>query len=227
MNELTAPAAPLAGQEPASGAVETPSAPEAPPPIEPEKTLHPAQWGMICFLASEGAFFCTLIMAYLTLMGRDYLPGGVGGPSPGQALSLSLLVIASTICLLSSSGTIHTAESALRQGNQKGFCLWWGLTILLGVIFLGGTAIEWRELIFEKHLTISRNLFGTTYYTLVGFHALHVTGGVIAMSVVLGMGLRNEVTAKNHLGAEMVGWYWHFVDGVWIVVFTVVYLVSR
>jgi cytochrome c oxidase subunit 3/cytochrome o ubiquinol oxidase subunit 3 len=224
VNELTAPLAPPAGQEPAHGAGGMPSGPEAPPPIISEKTLHPAQWGMICFLASEGAFFCTLITAYLTFLGS--VAADVD-PKPVDTLKLSVLVIVSTLCLLSSSGTIHKAEGALRQGTQKGFCLWWGLTVLLGVIFLGGTAIEWRELIVEKHLTISRNLFGTSYYTLVGFHALHVTGGVIAMAVVLGLGLRNEVTAKNHLGAEMVAWYWHFVDGVWVVVFTVVYLVGR
>lgn len=223
MNELTAPAAPPAGQEPAPGAGETPSGPEAPPPITREKTLQPAQWGMICFLASEAAFFCTLITAYLTFLGSA---AADADPKPADALKLSLLVIASTLCLLSSSFTVHKAEGALRAGRQGGFCLWWGLTILLGVIFLTGTGVEWRELIVEKHLTISRNLFGTSYYTLVGFHALHVTGGVIAMSVVLGMGLRNEVTAKNHLGAEMVAWYWHFVDGVWVVVFTVVYLVG-
>jgi len=226
VNELTAPTAPFAGQELAPGAGETPSGPEAPPPIRAEKTLQPAQWGMICFLASEAAFFCTLITAYLTfLLGKD-----TTGPTPAEVLAPIYtfpLVLWTTLCLLSSSGTIHLAENALRQGKQSAFCLWWGLTILLGVVFLGGTAIEWRELIVEHHLTISRNLFGTSYYTLVGFHGLHVTGGVIAMSVVLGMGLRNEVTAKNHVGAEMVAWYWHFVDGVWIVVFTVVYLVGR
>jgi len=220
VNELSTPAAPPAGQAP-TGAGDRPRVPEGPPPIRPEKTLHPAQWGMICFLGSEVAFFSTLIMAYLTFLGQD-----TGPPTPAEALSLKLVIV-TTICLLSSSGTIHLAENALRQGKQDGFCLWWGLTILLGVVFLAGTAFEWRELIVEHNLTISRNLFGTTYYTLVGFHALHVTGGVVAMSIVLGMGLRHHVTAKNHLGAEMVAWYWHFVDVVWVVVFTVVYLIGR
>ena len=219
MNEVSTPAPP-AGQVP-TGAEGRPRLPGEPPPIRPEKTLPPAKWGMICFLASEAAFFCTLITAYLTFLGQDKEP-----PTPATALSLKL-VIATTICLLSSSGTVHLAENALRAGKQGGFCLWWGLTILLGVVFLVGTAFEWRELIVEHHLTISRNLFGTTYYTLVGFHALHVTGGVVAMLVVLGMGLRNQVTVRNHLGAEMVAWYWHFVDGVWVVVFTVVYLIGR
>ncbi len=213
MNELGTPAAP-----PATGPEA--GAPHGPPPVVPDKTLSPAQWGMIAFLGSEVAFFSTLIVAYLTLMGRDTV-----GPFPHEVLSLPL-VIATTICLLSSSGTIHVAEKALKQGNQNGFCLWWGVTILLGVVFLAGTAFEWSELI-EKDLTISRNLFGTSYYTLVGFHAAHVTGGVIAMLVVLGLALRKQVTAHNHTGAEMVSWYWHFVDVVWVVVFTVVYVVGR
>ena len=108
-----------------------------------------------------------------------------------------------------------------------GFRLWWALTILLGVIFLAGTAYEWRELIEEKHLTIGRNLFGTTYYTLVGFHAFHVSAGVVALLIVLGLAFRGQVRAGHALGVELVSWYWHFVDGVWIVVFVVVYLLGR
>jgi len=95
------------------------------------------------------------------------------------------------------------------------------------VAFLAGTAYEWYELIVHHHLTIGTNLFGTTFYTLVGFHAAHVTGGVIVMLVFLGLALRREVTHQNHQGVELVSWYWHFVDGVWVVVFTVVYIVGR
>ena len=137
------------------------------------------------------------------------------------------LVICTTICLLSSSGTIHLAEKHLRSGAQRAFVLWWTATIVLGVMFLLGTAYEWHDLITQEGLTISRNLFGTTYYTLVGFHALHVTAGVIAMLIVLGLGLRGAVTKKNQIGVELVSWYWHFVDAVWIVVFTLVYLFGR
>src|SRR5439155_1171324 len=162
------------------------------PPVKVEKTLPPPQWGMIAFLVSEVAFFSTLVMAYLTLMGRDAIGPTPIGPTPAQALSMGLVIVM-TVCLLSSSATIHMAEKTLHAGNQGGFCLWWGLTILLGVLFLAGTAVEWRELIFEHHLTISRNLFGTSYYTVVGFHAAHVTGGVVAMLIVLGLALRREV----------------------------------
>jgi cytochrome c oxidase subunit III len=90
-----------------------------------------------------------------------------------------------------------------------------------------GTALEWRELIGTWGLTMSRNLFGTTYFTLVGFHALHVTIGVIVMSVVLGLARRRHITARNQESVEAVSWYWHFVDGVWVVVFTLVYVVGR
>jgi cytochrome c oxidase subunit 3/cytochrome o ubiquinol oxidase subunit 3 len=105
--------------------------------------------------------------------------------------------------------------------------LWWTATIALGLIFLAGTAYEWHDLITEQHLTISRNLFGSTYYTLVGFHALHVTVGVLAMLITLALAVRGAVTARNPAGVELISWYWHFVDGVWVIVFTVVYLFGR
>jgi cytochrome c oxidase subunit 3/cytochrome o ubiquinol oxidase subunit 3 len=192
-----------------------------PPPVAPEEYLSAPQWGMVAYLISDVALFGTLIMAYIALMGRD----PPGSPTPAGSLSLPLAIV-TTICLLSSSLTIHFAEGSLKKDRHNEFCLWWAATIGLGVVFLAGTAYEWRQLIEEKHLTISRNLFGTTYYTLVGFHAAHVTGGVILMSVVLGLALRRQITHKNHTGVQMVAWYWHFVDVVWIVVFTLVYIVS-
>jgi cytochrome c oxidase subunit III len=137
------------------------------------------------------------------------------------------LVLAASACLFSSSATIHLAERALRRNSHQGFLAWFGLTIVLGILFLLGTAREWSELIGTWGLTISRNLFGTTYFTLVGFHALHVTIGVIVMSIVFGLALRRQITERNMIGVEVVSWYWHFVDGVWVVVFTLVYVVGR
>ncbi|HVS35470.1 MAG TPA: cytochrome c oxidase subunit 3, partial [Gemmataceae bacterium] len=128
---------------------------------------------------------------------------------------------------LSSSGTIHMAERSLHSGSRRGFFLWWSLTIALGVLFLLGTAFEWYTLITRDGLTISRNLFGTTYYTLVGFHALHVTGGVLLMLIVLGLTAKRQITGPRPAAVQLTAWYWHFVDGVWVVVFTVVYLVGR
>jgi cytochrome c oxidase subunit 3 len=191
-----------------------------PPPIVAEHRLGAPQWGMISFLISEVAFFSTLIVAYIAFMGQDTV-----GPTPAEALSLPL-VIGTTICLLSSSVVVHAAHRALQRGNQAAFCLLWLGTIALGIAFLAGTAYEWRELIFDKNLTIGRNLFGTTYYTLVGFHALHVTGGVTAMLIVLLLAVRRKVTRENSTGVELVSWYWHFVDAVWVVVFLIVYVAS-
>jgi len=187
-----------------------------PPPIAVERGLTPAQWGILSFLVSEAALFSTLIVVYLSFLGADQ-----SGPTPA-VLSLPL-VIATTVCLLSSSVTVHLAERSLRFGSGSAFRRWWTATILLGIVFLAGTAYEWSTLIGEG-LTISRNVFGTTYYTLVGFHAFHVSVGVIVMLTVLGLALRSQARAA---GVQLVSWYWHFVDGVWVVVFTVVYLVGR
>ena len=192
-----------------------------PPAITAERTLSPGQWGILSFLVSEVALFGTLIVVYVFYLGKD-----VVGPTPRVALSLAL-VVGTTICLLSSSVTIHLAGKTLERGNQGGFLLWWAATIGLGVVFLLGTAYEWYGLIYHYGLTISRNLFGTTYYTLVGLHALHVSGGVTMMVIVLGLALSRQVTTANRSGVGLVSWYWHFVDAVWVVVFTVVYLVGR
>lgn len=192
-----------------------------PPAVRPERTMSPGQWGMVSFLVSEVALFGTLIVTYIFYLGRD-----VVGPTPAEALSLGL-VVWTTACLLASSATVHVAERTLGRGNQHGFILWWLATIVLGAVFLGGTAFEWHDLIDRHGLTISRNLFGTTYYTLVGLHALHVTGGVTIMLIVLGLALGRQVTSANRAAVGLVSWYWHFVDGVWVVVFTVVYLVGR
>ena len=176
---------------------------------------------MLSFLVSEVAIFGTLIVTYLYYLGKDLV-----GPTPAEALKLPL-VLGTTACLLASSATVHKAERTLGRGDQGRFLRWWAATIGLGVLFLLGTAYEWYGLIHDHGLTVSRNLFGTTYYTLVGLHALHVTGGVTALLIVLGLALRREVTNANRAGVGLISWYWHFVDGVWVVVFTVVYLVGR
>ena len=180
--------------------------------------LTPSQIGMLAFLVSEVAFFSTLIVAYLTFVGRDR-----SGPTPAEALSLPLALV-STMFLFASSFTLHRAEQLLHRGSRRGFHVWWGLTILLGAIFLVGTAYEWSELIRVHGLTISANLFGSTYYTLVGFHGVHVGCGLLAMSVVLGLSLRDRIGTQPGGGIELVGWYWHFVDVVWLLLFLFVYV---
>jgi cytochrome c oxidase subunit 3/cytochrome o ubiquinol oxidase subunit 3 len=176
---------------------------------------------MAAFLVSEAALFCTLIVTYLWFAGKDRV-----SPTPREALTLPL-VLATTFCLLSSSATIHRAEQSLARADLRGFKRWWGATILLGAVFLGGTAFEWRELIVQHHLTISRNLFGTTYYTLVGFHGAHVTIGLVVLSIVLGLVAGKRVGSGHSAGVQLSAWYWHFVDAVWVAVFGVVYIAAR
>jgi cytochrome c oxidase subunit III len=175
--------------------------------------------GVIGVILTESALFTIFVIAYLFYMGKSPT-----GPYPNQVLDLPILA---TICLLSSSVTVVLAERAFRRGHDGGFRLWWLITILLAVVFLGSTALEWRRLIFKDHLTISTNLFGTTFYSLVGLHASHVIVGLILLVLVLILSLRGYVTRAHSEHVEMLSWYWHFVDGIWVIVFTVVYIIGR
>jgi len=175
--------------------------------------------GMCGLIVAESAIFTIFVVAYLFYLGKD-----VAGPLPGAVLHAP---IALTICLLASSATIMLAERALRRGYGVLFSGWWFLTILLGGVFLYATAIEWYRLIFTHHLTISTNLFGTTFYSLVGFHALHVTVGLTLLTLVLILSVCGYVTQAQNERVAALSLYWHFVDVVWIVVFLVVYVIGR
>jgi cytochrome c oxidase subunit 3/cytochrome o ubiquinol oxidase subunit 3 len=117
--------------------------------------------------------------------------------------------------------------SALDHGRRAATSLWLAATVLLGGIFLGGTAHEWYQLIYRDGLTIRTNLFGTTFYSLVGLHASHVVVGLIMLSLTLIFSLTGHLTAKHTGRLEVLSLYWHFVDAVWVVVFTVVYILGR
>jgi cytochrome c oxidase subunit III len=132
-----------------------------------------------------------------------------------------------TVCLLSSSLTVHFAARFLHLGRRGAFLWLWMVTIALGGTFLYGTAQEWHRLIYEHGLTISTNLFGTTYYSLVGLHASHVVAGLVMLSIVLLLGLAGRVGPEQSVRVEVLSLYWHFVDAVWVVVFTVVYVLGR
>ncbi|UUO06959.1 cytochrome c oxidase subunit 3 [Blastopirellula sp. J2-11] len=187
-----------------------------PPPVESEFPLSPAQVGMATFLCSEAAFFSTLVVAYLIYLGEDQT-----GPTPAESLSLTRAVINSAF-LLGSSGTIMLAMNARKAKSLSGFSVWMFVTIALGALFLVGTAYEWEELIYQDGLTIGRNLFGTTFYTLIGFHAFHVTLGLVLLTVITCLERAGRLSAQSE-ATELVSWYWHFVDAVWIVIFGVVY----
>src|SRR5215467_4622976 len=175
--------------------------------------------GMVCLIATEAALFSIFVVAYLFYIGKSVI-----GPYPAQVLEVPIV---STICLLASSATIMLAERALRQGYSVLFKGWWFLTILLGVAFLRATALEWYRLIFTHHLTISTNLFGTTFYSLVGFHAMHVTVGLLLLTLVLVLSLFGYISQAQSARVEVLALYWHFVDVVWVVVFFVVYIIGR
>lgn len=189
-------------------------------PIEPEWTLPSrGRVGMFSLIAAESAIFTIFVVAYIFYIGKS-----LSGPTPQQVLTLPIFA---TICLLSSSLTIHLAVRALRNANTLLFGFWWFLTLALGAIFLIGTGREWHKLIFHDGLTVSTNLFGTTYYSLVGLHASHVTFGLIVIVTVMIFTLLGNVTSKYSERLEVFSLYWHFVDAVWVVVFTVVYIIGR
>jgi cytochrome c oxidase subunit III len=175
--------------------------------------------GMYSLIAAELAIFTIFVVAYLFYIGKSLI-----GPMPKDVLELPIFA---TICLLSSSITIHVAVGALRNGMVNLFRMWWFVTMTLGLIFLGETGREWYHLIFQKGLTISTNLFGTTYYSLVGLHAFHVTVGLICIATAMILALLGKVKQEHSERAEVFSLYWHFVDGIWIVVFAVVYIIGR
>jgi cytochrome c oxidase subunit III len=175
--------------------------------------------GMACLIFGESAIFTIFVVAYLFYIGKS-----LTGPTPREVLETPIFY---TICLLSSSLTIHFASRFLERGRRGAFLLLWLLTITLGALFLYGTGVEWHRLIYEHGLTISTNLFGTTYYSLVGLHASHVIVGLTMLSIVLLFGLAGRVGPEQAARVNVLSMYWHFVDVVWIVVFTVVYVIGR
>jgi len=175
--------------------------------------------GMVSFIIAEGAIFTIFVVAYLFYLGKS-----LTGPTPQDVLETPIFY---TICLLSSSVTIHLAGKHLERDQRMSFVVLWLFTIVLGGLFMYGTAQEWHRLIYERGLTISTNLFGTTYYSLVGLHAFHVTVGLLMLAIVLLFGLAGRVGAAQSARVDVLSLYWHFVDAVWVVVFTVVYVIGR
>ena len=175
--------------------------------------------GMWCLIAAESSIFLIFVVAYLYYAGKSQ-----SGPTPAQVLDIPIV---GSICLFSSSLTIVLAEKALHIGNIKRFGLCWFLTIALGLTFLILTAHEWYRLIYEDGLTITTNLFGTTYYSLVGLHAFHVTVGVIGLTIILLFTLMGAVRQEHSPRISVFAMYWHFVDAVWVVVLSVVYFIAR
>jgi cytochrome c oxidase subunit III len=175
--------------------------------------------GILGLILTESAFFSIFVAAYVFYIGKS-----LSGPLPRQVLEPPIL---NTICLLSSSVTIVVAVRALRAGRVQTFALWWLATLLLGLEFIVGTGREWYGLIYQHGLTIATNLFGTTYYSLVGLHATHVVVGLLAIGLVMTLTLTGHVSERHAERMEVLSWYWHFVDAVWVVVFLTVYVIGR
>src|SRR5271165_6166511 len=150
---------------------------------------------MAALIIAESAIFTIFVVAYIYYIGKS-----ISGPLPRQVLDLPIF---NTVCLLSSSFTIWLAERGLKRGAMGAFNLCWALTIVLGAIFLGGTALEWKKLIYQDGLTISTNLFGTTFYSLVGLHASHVIVGLTMLSIVLIFALTGKVKTEHSTQLEV------------------------
>jgi cytochrome c oxidase subunit 3 len=187
--------------------------------FEPWRLPSRGKVAMTCLIIAESAIFTIFVVAYLFYVGKS-----LTGPTPKDILETPVFF---TICLLSSSLTIHVAAKLLERGNRGGFLGLWSLTFLLGAAFLYGTGVEWHRFIYERGFTISTNLFGTTYYSLVGLHAFHLTAGLVMLGVVLIFALLGRVGREQSARVEVLSMYWHFVDGVWVVVFAVVYVIGR
>lgn len=174
-------------------------------------------YGMVFFLASEAVFFANLIAAYLYLRVRS-------GAWPPTAEHLTrpepLLVGVNTLILLSSSFPMHFAARSISKGDRRGLTIGLGLTALLGAIFLGVQAYEYTHNVFGP----SSGVFGSTFYTLTGFHGAHVTFGVIFLLICFLRSTRGHFTKENHFPVNAVEMYWHFVDAVWVILFLTVYI---
>src|ERR1700730_18848395 len=164
-----------------AGAIEENSASQQPEWVLPDR----GRVGVLCLIVTEFAIFSIFVVAYVFYIGKS-----LTGPTPSQVLELPIWA---TICLLSSSVTVAIAERALKANRVQQFKLWTAATILLGLEFLRNTAVEWPHLIQDFHLTITTNLFGTTFYSLVGLHASHVAIGLSLLLLALVLGLRGSL----------------------------------
>ena len=171
------------------------------------------------FLGSECLFFGSLIGTYMVYRGRDQV-----GPHPPEILNIPLTSV-STFVLLMSSLTMVLALAAIQRHNMRGTRIWLAATALLGMVFLSGQVYEFNEFVHEG-LTLQRNLFGATFYLLTGFHGTHVTVGVIWLWTVFVLTFTGKVGPGRDLDVEIAGLYWHFVDVVWIAIFTLIYLIQ-
>jgi heme/copper-type cytochrome/quinol oxidase subunit 3 len=174
---------------------------------------------MWLFLGSECLFFGSFIAAFLLYRDRN-----ITGPYPEDLYDIPFTSISSFVLLMSSL-TMVLALSAIQKGDMRGMRIWLVATALLGLSFLAGQAFEFTEF-HREGLSLETNLFGTTFFVLTGFHGTHVAVGVLILLSLVDASLRGKLQAKDTLAVEIAGLYWHFVDIVWIVIFTLIYLIQ-
>ncbi len=170
------------------------------------------------FLASECLFFGSLIATYFLYRGRSLV-----GPFPADVYDIPFTSVSSFVLLMSSL-TMVLALAAIQRGDNRATRAWLIATATLGMVFVGGQVYEFTVFV-DEGLTLKTNLFGTTFFVLTGFHGAHVTVGIMMLLTLAVRSMQGKLTQENALNVEMIGLYWHFVDVVWIVIFTLVYLI--
>jgi cytochrome c oxidase subunit 3 len=178
--------------------------------------------GMILFITSEVMFFSGLFAAYFATRAAN----AAQWPPDIFADVLDPLgpILLATIILIASSFTCQFAVWSIRRGDRRGFVRNTAVTFILGIVFLGMQAFDY-SILFGEGMTLASGPFGTTYFTLTGFHGAHVFGGVLMLGVILYRGMAGQFSARHHDAVEAVSLYWHFVDVVWILLFSILYLV--
>jgi heme/copper-type cytochrome/quinol oxidase subunit 3 len=192
---------------------------QPPPDREAGTGVYNEKVGMWIFLASEVMFFTALIGTYIILR---FAHPDAWAP-PGQMLNVPITAV-NTFLLICSSVTMVKAFAAAQDDDQRGLRRWLVGTVLIGATFVGVQAYEYAHLI-AKGFVPSQGLYGSTFYTMTGFHGFHVTMGVLCMMFVTWKAFRGKYSSHDHRGVEVIGLYWHFVDLVWIILFTIVYLI--
>ncbi len=191
----------------------------APHSLETSTGLDNRKLAMWIFLASECLFFGSLISTYLLYRNRNTV-----APYPKDLYDIPFTSVSSFV-LLMSSVTMVLALAAIQRGDLRSMRIWLAATALLGLTFLSGQAFEFTEF-YDQGLSLRANLFGSSFFVLTGFHGAHVAGGVLILSSLFIRSLQGGIRKGDSLAIELAGLYWHFVDIVWIVIFTLVYLIT-
>jgi heme/copper-type cytochrome/quinol oxidase subunit 3 len=184
---------------------------------EPGAPLPKAELGIMAFLGTEAVFFGMLILSYVYFKVTNNAQ-----PNESVLEAGFFRTFFFSLCLFASSGTVVFAERALKRGNRRGLTIWLAITALLGLIFLIGQGWEYAEL-FSENITLNRNTFTTAFFTMTGFHGLHVFGGLVMLSVLTFLSWRGDFRGPHSSAVTSVSWYWHFVDMVWVIIFSLVY----